>query len=182
MPWSGAAGLTSRKFTCGHCGSIVASSAGWQQQGGTGFIYLCTHCDAPTFFSRTGGPLPGVPFGKAVAHLPSDVEALYNEARRCTSAAAYTASVLLSRKLLMNIGVAQGAEPGKQFIYYVEHLAANGYVPPNGKGWVDHIRKKGNEATHEIALMSERDAQELLAFLEMLLKFIYEFPSKVPPP
>ena len=182
MSWSGASGLSSRKFTCGHCGSIVASSAGWPQQGGTGFIYLCTHCDSPTYFNSTGSPLPGVPFGETVAHLPADVEALYNEARRCTSAAAYTASVLLSRKLLMNIGVTQGADAGKPFIFYVEYLAANGYVPPNGKGWVDHIRKKGNEATHEIALMGERDAQELLAFLEMLLKFIYEFPNKVPPP
>lgn len=80
----------------------------------------------------------------------------------------------------MNIAVAQGAAPGNTFISYVEHLANSGYVPPNGKGWVDHIRKKGNEATHEIALMSQVDASELLAFAEMLLKFIYEFPNRVP--
>ncbi len=30
--------------------------------------------------------------------------------------------------------------------------------------------------------MSDRDAQELIAFSEMLLKFIYEFPSKIPSP
>jgi hypothetical protein len=54
------------------------------------------------------------------------------------------------------------------------------YVPPNGKQWVDHIRKKGNEATHEIALMSEADAKELLVFLEMLLRFIYELPNMIP--
>jgi Domain of unknown function (DUF4145) len=46
----------------------------------------------------------------------------------------------------------------------VEYLANNGYVPPNGKGWVDHIRKKGNEATHEIILMKREDALELMAF------------------
>lgn len=82
----------------------------------------------------------------------------------------------------MNIGVAQGADAGKPFIFYVEYLAANGYVPPNGKGWVDHIRKKGNEATHEIVLMSDSDAKDLIAFAEMLLKFIYEFPSRIPAP
>jgi hypothetical protein len=81
----------------------------------------------------------------------------------------------------MNVAVSQGAEAGNTFISYVEYLAANGYVPPNGKGWVDHIRKKGNEATHEIVLMSKDDAQELISFVEMLLKFIYEFPSRVPP-
>ena len=81
----------------------------------------------------------------------------------------------------MNIAVSQGDEPGKSFISYVEYLATNGFVPPNGKGWVDHIRRKGNEATHEIAIMGEPDAKELITFSEMLLKFIYEFPNKIPP-
>ena len=41
-------------------------------------------------------------------------------------------------------------------------------------------RKKGNEATHEIAIMNQPDAKELLSFVEMLLRFIYEFPSMIP--
>ena len=45
---------------------------------------------------------------------------------------------------------------------------------------MDHIRKKGNEATHEIALMTAQDATELISFAEMLLKFVYEFPARVP--
>lgn len=52
----------------------------------------------------------------------------------------------------MNIAVSQGADEGLRFVEYVEYLANSGFVPPNGRGWVDHIRKKGNEATHEIAL------------------------------
>ena len=67
-------------------------------------------------------------------------------------------------------------------MFYVDFLANSGYVPPNGRGWVDHIRKKGNEATHEIAVMSGADAKELLVFIEMLLKSIYEFPSRIPAP
>jgi hypothetical protein len=47
---------------------------------------------------------------------------------------------------------------------------------------VDHIRKKGNEANHEIAIMSRTDAEELISFIEMLLKFMYEFPARIPPP
>ena len=82
----------------------------------------------------------------------------------------------------MNIAVAQGAKPGDTFVKYVEYLAGKGYVPPNGQGWVDHIRKKGNEANHEIVLMSKSDADELILFIEMLLKFIYEFPNKIPAP
>jgi len=82
----------------------------------------------------------------------------------------------------MHIAVAQKAPEGKNFMEYVEYLSTAGFVPPNGKGWVDHIRKKGNEANHEIRLMSKDDAEELILFAEMLLKFIYEFPQRVPGP
>jgi hypothetical protein len=40
----------------------------------------------------------------------------------------------------------------------VEQGAAKGYVPPNGKAWVDVIRTKGNEANHQIQLMNAGDA------------------------
>jgi hypothetical protein len=115
-----------------------------------------------------------------VASVPSDISALYAEARNCVAIQAYTAAVLACRKLLMNIAVALGANAGETFVAYVEYLATKGYVPPNGRGWVDHIRTKGNEANHEIKLMSQPDAEELIVFAEMLLKFIYEFPSRVP--
>jgi len=82
----------------------------------------------------------------------------------------------------MNIGVAEGAPEGETFISYVNYLANKGFIPHNGKHWVDHIRKKGNEANHEIKLMTNEDAVELINFLEMLLKFIYEFPNLVPKP
>ena len=182
MHWQNVHGLSSKSFTCGHCGNLIASSSGYSSNSINGAIYICPHCEKPVYFDRTGIPLPGIAFGNDVSHVPPTIEALYTEARRCTSASAYTASVLLSRKLLMNIAVAQGAQEGKAFIFYVEYLANSGYVPPNGKGWVDHIRKKGNEATHEIVLMSDSDAKDLIAFSEMLLKFIYEFPNKIPSP
>jgi len=182
MPWQNAQGLQSKQYTCGHCNNLVASSGGFASTSvGGRAVYLCPHCDKPTYFDA-GVALPGVPFGAAVAHLPPDVEILYMEARRCSSASAFTASVLLCRKLLMNIAVSLGAKAGEPFASYVEYLASAGYVPPNGKAWVDHIRKKGNEATHEIVIMQQHDAQDLLLFSEMLLKFIYEFPKKVPTP
>ncbi len=180
MPWNNQEALTSRQFRCGHCSSLVGSNYGFLHHTGTRFLYICPHCDQPTYFDQNNKPLPGVPFGNPVAHLPKDIESLYKEARQCASASAYTASVLLCRKLLMNIAVSLGAKAGEPFVFYVQFLASNGYVPPNGKGWVDHIRKKGNEATHEIVLMQQPDSEDLIGFTEMLLKFIYEFPARVP--
>jgi hypothetical protein len=172
--------MSSRAFVCGYCGKNVASEKGYDTAGHKSRLYICPMCTGPSFLSADGEQVPGVSFGNEVEHLPDNLKALYNEARDCCSVNAYTSSVLACRKLLMNIAVQKGAKAGEPFIAYVEHLASKGYVPPDGRGWVDHIRQKGNEATHEIKLMKQEDAQELIAFAEMLLKFVYEFPAKVP--
>ncbi|WP_223478769.1 DUF4145 domain-containing protein [Oricola indica] len=183
--WVNRSSLTSISYQCGFCENKIASNQGFFSRNyipgnsDNGYIYICPLCEQPTYFcdeSRT----PAVAPGNNVAEVPSDVDGLYVEARRCISVGAFTASVLASRKLLMNIAVTQGANAGQSFVQYVEFLSSSGYVPPHGRGWVDHIRKRGNEATHEIPAMTEADATELITFIEMLLKFIYEFPAKVP--
>jgi hypothetical protein len=119
-------------------------------------------------------------FGARVGDIPEKtVEQLYEEARSTTGAGAYTAAVLCCRKLLMHIAVSKGADAGDTFINYVQFLADKNFIPPDAKDWVDHIRKKGNEANHEISIMGKDDAEELLSFCEMLLKVIFEFPAAV---
>jgi len=180
MNWHNIQSPESKSFTCGYCGNVVASSRGYHRGNSSKVgVYVCPHCDEPSYLDGSR-QIPGVAPGNEVKSLPPNVDALYREARNCVAASAYTASVLTCRKLLMNIAVAQGANAGESFMFYVEYLSSQGYVPPNGRGWVDHIRKKGNEANHEIVLMSKPDAEELILFAEMLLKFIFEFPSRVP--
>jgi hypothetical protein len=140
---------------------------------------ICPNCGGPNFFSPEPAQYPSPALGETVKDVPADLEELYEEARRCTGQNCYTASVLLCRKMLMNIAVHRGANEGESFVEYVNFLSTKGYVPPDGKDWVDHIRKKGNEATHEIAVMNREDAEELLSFLEMLLRFNYEFPAMI---
>src|SRR5207249_1152524 len=183
MSWHNTTHLQPRTFTCGHCGKLVASAQGFASSTTPQtWIYICPNCQKPTYFPDSDSQIPGVAPGVEVQHLPSDVEKLYREARNCVAIGSYTSAVLSSRKLLMHIAVAQKAAVGKNFVEYVEYLADQGYVPPNGRGWVDHIRTRGNEANHEIQLMAKSDAEELISFAEMLLKFIYEFPQRVPKP
>lgn len=177
--------LANKAFNCGFCSTNVSSVKGYAlslQAAANRGIYICPNCGGPIFFDRKDQQYPSAPFGQPVKHVPPDLGSLYEEARRSTSQRAFTGAVLLCRKMLMNIAVQEKAQAGLPFIQYVEYLANNGYVPPNGKHWGDHIRKKGNEATHEIALMSEADAKELMGFVEMLLRFIYEFPQLIPEP
>ncbi len=42
------------------------------------------------------------------------------------------------------------------------------------------FRAKSNEANHEIVLMSVDEGSRLVAFIEMLLRVIYELPALVP--
>lgn len=183
MHWAHATTIQPRQFICGFCGDKVASKEGYISAdaplGAHAYIYECPGCGRPSFIHKDIQS-PGVVPGNEVNHLPVEIAALYREARKSAGAGAHTASVLACRKLLMNIAVEQGAKPGGSFLSYVEYLASAGFVPPNGKGWVDHIRKKGNEATHEIQLMGPTESAELIAFSEMLLKFIFEFPAQVP--
>ena len=184
--WNNIGKLEARNFVCGHCGREVGSIEGWfftqRFPNGvskvTAWIYICPICKNPTFFDEYS-QVPGVAVGQKVENLPEEISMLYEEIRKTTSQEAYTAAVLACRKLLMHIAVEKGAKKNLNFVDYVDYLAKNHYAPPNSEPWIDRIRQKGNEANHEIKIMSKNDALEIINFLEMLLKFIYEFPGRV---
>jgi len=186
ISWANLGNLDSRNYICGYCGRDIASNKGYSGSYSRNigrvthtektFIYICHHCGGSTFFDHTR-QVPGPILGRKVDGLPEDIDSLYYEARNCITVKAFTASVLCCRKLLMNIAVEKGAKEGKKFIEYVEFLSDQGFVPPDGKSWVDHIRQKGNEATHEIAIMDPETAIELLKFMELLLIFTFELPA-----
>jgi hypothetical protein len=179
ISWKGVGSIRSSQYICFYCGTYVGAHNGYKDQGNAHKIMICpnTDCNKPTYFEG-GRQIPAPRFGSHVAHLPEDVNTLYEEARACTGANACTATVLACRKLLMHIAVQKGAKPGQTFVEYVNHLSDKRFVPPDSEAWVDLIRQKGNEANQEIVIMSEKDAQQLLGFLEMLLRFMYEFPGK----
>lgn len=185
--WRGIQNTNARKYTCGFCSLRVSSEKGYHfgtSLDGSGSVFqliqICPECNAPTLFDGSNTQFPSATEHDHVRHLPVEIEKLLKEAFNCFSVNAYTSSVLCVRKILMHIGVDQGAEENKNFVYYVEYLSSKGFIPPNGKGWVDYIRTKGNEANHEIVIMSKDDSNQLLIFTVMLLKFVYELPNDIP--
>ena len=177
---------SSIRFVCGYCGTDTSPSKGWSSDsanGYMGFVLICTYCNRPSFIEAQNlhviGTTPSATLGDEIIGLPDDVQILYNEARKCTSIGAYTSAVLACRKILMHVAVQKGAKEGKNFIDYVDFLANNGYIPPDGKEWVDHIRSKANEANHEIAIMGLPEADDLISFTEMLLRLVYEFKHRL---
>ena len=92
--------------------------------------------------SENGFQLPGFLYGKDIDNLPQEIKYLYNEARECFKAGAYTGVVLLARKCLANVAIYFGAEDGQKFIIYVDYLTNNGYIAPKSKnGWMKSEKK-----------------------------------------
>lgn len=189
MGWVNTSEIAPLDWVCGYCGNIVGGASGYRRQlhAGTDFdkskIYICPRCERPTAFIHSEGgraeQVPGPMEGSVIQGLPETVSALYDEIRKCVQVGAYTSAVLSSRKMLMHIAVDNGAGEGMTFSQYVGFLDEAHYIPPNGAEWVDEVRKRSNEQNHEIVIATRDDAVQLLDFIEMLLRFIYEFPSRI---
>jgi hypothetical protein len=183
--WRDIKKIPAEEYQCGYCGKIVASEDGWYATSTfsdklSAVVVVCPSCKRPSFVDDQGKTTPGTVFGDEVDDIPDTaVKGLYDEARKSVGEGCYTAAVLCCRKLLMHIAVEKGAELGKTFISYVEFLSAKHFIPPDAIDWVDHIRTKGNEANHEISIMNREDAEQLVSFIEMILKVIFEFPASI---
>jgi hypothetical protein len=195
LEWKDTSKLGSRKFTCGYCGSLVSSDVGYYGSGKasakgplfiSSSIYVCPGCTAPTYFWNILGEesvqTPAEPLGRPVEALPDGVKDIYAEARLAASSKAFTGCVLLCRTLLTHVAEEKGANVKGTFQEHIEHLISCGALPAHSKAWVDQIRQHGNRATHQLELATPTMALEMLTFSEMVLKLIYEFPSKLPQP
>lgn len=173
-------------FTCSFCGSKVTSDIGLPlvRNGSNGEklytpasgVYICNNCYTPTFVSDNF-QYPAPRIGKDLNNIPQNINNLYEEARRCYSADAYTGVILLCRKLLMHVAIDQGAKCNKKFIDYVNFFVEEHYINVKSKPWIDRIRQMGNDANHEIKINSEKDARMIILFCEMLLATVYEYPG-----
>ncbi|WP_144462602.1 DUF4145 domain-containing protein [Bacillus pumilus] len=182
--WVANGKIMSTGFQCGYCQKSVAAIDGIYCQSRDSYkkfatIAFCPHCNFPTvlsdFLDQRQIPMPKK--GAKIEGVKENIEKLYEEVRSCYSIGSFNAAVLLARKLLMIIAVDKGADEGKKFQFYVDYLSSQ-FIAPNNRSWVDKIRLTGNIATHEIPDINKEDAEKILLFVEMLLRLVYEFPSK----
>lgn len=179
MAWIGITNISSREYICPYCNNKVASALGYYKKSPISYIHICPHCDNPTYLKHQRIQYPSSTYGKPFEYMDSeDINGLYEEARRCISVSAFTASAMLCRKIIMNVAVHNGAEKNLSFEKYVNFLYEQKIIPKNSKDWVDFIRITGNEANHEIPLVSKEDAIYVFEFTAYLLEIVYEQPKK----
>src|SRR5204863_6516177 len=90
--WRSAERIETQRWRCGFCDHKVASDQGWSGQtfdddvrhrGGLPmWVAICPSCSLPSVIDRYGRSEPTPKYGEPVEHLPDDVQALYDEARR----------------------------------------------------------------------------------------------------
>ena len=182
LGWHNTTGIKETKWTCGYCGAGVGGSVGYRDEDDADHIYICPNCQKPTAFIFDGNETKQIPsacFGAVIKNLPEEIYTLYEEVKRCVQYTAYTSAVMAMRTLIMHVAVDKGAKTGLLFVSYINYLDAENWIPRSGKEWVDIVRKVGNQAAHEIAIVDRKTAVRLLKFVEMLLQIIYEFPAEV---
>ncbi len=170
-------------LTCGYCGRTVAPNIGFTilpNEAYEVFVYECPCCHNPIIYNTISKQsYPGEPFGRDVKNLPENIQTLYDECRTCYANQCYTSSQMIARTLLMHIAVEQGAQAGDTFAAYINYLDSNGYIPPQGRAWVDFIRQSGNVANHQIVIKEKEETEKVITFLSSLLLFIYELPAEM---
>jgi hypothetical protein len=177
--WQAMRKVGNARWKCGHCDDRVSSDQGYATDG-TGMIArACPRCKGLSMFFD-GMVVPRPTPGSPVTGVDPIVRDLYDEARWAAGAGAYTASVMACRKLLMNIAVREGANPGRGFKEYVGYLEKKGLFSPNAKRFVEHIKEIGNDANHQIDPKSQDDAELTIEFVGSLLRHNYEMPSRLP--
>ncbi len=183
----GARELPSNSIKCGYCRNIIAPGLGYLIEGqligdfsdkDMAYIYMCPHCHNPIiYFTETKTTIPGNMYEREIQHLPDSIQALYTECRTCYANQCYTAAQMIARTVLMHIAVELGAEENQTFANYVDYLDTHGYIPPNGRDWVDFIRTSGNIANHQLVIKDKEETEKVISFLSALLYIIYELPN-----
>ena len=180
MEWHNLSTMQFKDYICGYCGSQITSNKGYRVNNSNEKIYVCHKCNCPTYFNYNDEQTPGYLYGKKFkVEIPKDINDLYEEARKCYSVGAYSAVSMCCRKLLMHIAVQCGAKENLKFIEYVSYLDTENYIPKNSKKWVDIIRSKGNETNHEIKISDQKEAQQLIKFVEIIITLIYEIELEI---
>lgn len=149
--------------------------------GGDVLWLRCPNCEDGSVKTRDGAVYPPMPAGGTVPGLPADVERAWREARTAHAVAAYTASEIMCRKILMHVAVdVAGSAPGKRFAEYIDDLESSGYITTGLKPTIDSVRGRGNTANHELPASTEQEALTTLTITEYLLRGTYEIPGLVP--
>lgn len=175
-----------RPYPCGACGKDtngrVVATAKRECDGAVVHWCICTCSkEEPTTIIERGGTvvsqLPEAREFQVGERWPPELEQLFEEAAKAYAAGAFTASAMVSRKILMACACHEGDTDGKKFVDYVDYITNKVLTFPKAKDSIDKIRGIGNEANHKVFFVGRDDARRALSIVSYMLATIYSLPS-----
>lgn len=114
--------------------------------------------------------------------IPDNVGRDYVEAIKCFDVGANKASVVMCRRALQNSIIEKGAKKDR-LVDQIDELYQNQIITKDIKDWAHEIRLTGNIGAHPdedgLEDVTQKDADELLKFMEEHLNYVYVMPSIV---
>lgn len=119
---------------------------------------------------------------KCDKRIPKKIADDFLEAKGCFGAGAYKGAVVMCRRAIQNTAIEKGAKKGNLFDQLNE-LVSKGIIPTSLEKLSHKIRSMGNYGAHPdedgLDEVKEKDAKEILEFLEHFLTHIFVMPKRV---
>jgi len=115
--------------------------------------------------------------------LPKEIVSNFREAFGCYLSGFYTASVVMSRRLLEQVLISKGATPNQRISDMIKELVRCGIIDEMLKDLCDDIKYFGNIGAHVKEEEAEKsDAETALNFCDFLITWLFgkvdEMPKK----
>jgi hypothetical protein len=114
-------------------------------------------------------------------HWPEDVGRHWLQARRNLEGKNWDAASVMAKGAMQLVMRYQNAE-GNNLKREIDDLASKGVLPPIMKEWAHEVRELGNDNAHPTPGdkgTNEKDAKDVVDFLEVLLTMTYDLPHQI---
>lgn len=114
------------------------------------------------------------------ADVPKEISEVFQEAVKALHADCPRASAVMARRTLEAITVDKGETAGN-LADRLRNLATSGVLLPTLADWAKEVRLVGNLGAHfdPISEVAKADAEQLVAFIRELLRYLYELPAEL---
>lgn len=143
----------------------------------------CPRCGQPLLVLQTNDSAvwdspkriyPSLETGASL-EVPSAIRSVYEEARSCFRAKAFTATAIMCRKALEAI-CEEHKIVARNLALALGEMRDKGIIESRLYEWADTLRITGNEAAHTAkATISAEDARDILEFTHALLEYVFTF-------
>jgi hypothetical protein len=113
--------------------------------------------------------------------VPAPIAADWLEAHLCLTIRAFRGAAAMARRAVQGVAIDQGAKDAP-LNAQLRELESKATLHLTMVEWADHIRLLGNVGAHPgadgLETVSEEEAQDVVRFLDELLRWLYELPAE----